>query len=170
MLFRSREIVGTPLRVDCLVKGECDAVPVGQPDDLILMQKGFSNLGDSLAVIPALQFNVIAARRAWAAQNADVATRYARAFSNAYRYMNDPANRTDVAALITDTTGATPDIAREIVKFYFEPYRGVMPKAAEISMEGMTAVIALMGEAGELKGALPEASRFVETRYLAGAR
>ena len=31
-------------------------------------------------------------------------------------------------------------------------------------------VIALMGEAGELKGALPEASRFVETRYLAGAR
>ncbi len=164
--FTTKEIVGTPPRVDCLVRGECDAVPVGQPDDLVLTQKGFSNLGDSLRVIPALQFNVIAARRAWAAANPDVATRYARAFAGAYRYMNDPANRADVAGLIAETTGAAPDIAAQIVKFYFDPPRGIMPKAAEISAEGMKAVVELMGEAGELKGAPPDAGRFVEGRYL----
>lgn len=164
--FTTKELVGTPPRVDCLVKGECDAVPVGQPDDLVLTRKGFVNLGNSLEVIPALQFNVVAARRAWAAANADVARRYARAFGEAYRYMNNPANREDVAQLIAQTTGAEPGIAREIVKFYFEPRRGIMPKSAEIAMDGMTAVVSLMGEAGELKGALPDAARFVELRYL----
>jgi ABC-type nitrate/sulfonate/bicarbonate transport system substrate-binding protein len=28
--YRTRELVGTPLRADCLSKGECDAVPLGQ--------------------------------------------------------------------------------------------------------------------------------------------
>ena len=170
--FTTKELVGTPVRVDCLVNGACDAVPVGQPDDLVLMQKGYVNLGSSLDVIPALQFNVVAARRSWAAQNADVVTRYARAFANAYRYMNDPANHDDVASLITDTTGAAPDIAAKIMNLYFEPARGIMPKTAEINMAGMSAVVALMGEAGELKGALPDAGRFVELRYLreAGVR
>ncbi len=167
--FQTKTLVGTPVRVQCLLKGECDAVPVGQPDDLVLVQKGYSNLGDSLQVIPALQFNVVAARRAWAAANADVVTRYVRAISSAYRYMNDPANRADVVSLITDTTGAAPDIAAQIAKFYFEPYRGVMPKAGEINMEGMRAVVSLMADSGELKGPRPEAARFVDDRYLKAA-
>ena len=164
--FTTKELIGTPVRVDCLVKGECDAVPVGQPDDLVLMQKGFVNLGNSLQVIPALQFNVIAARRAWAAQNADIVTRYTRAFTGAYRYMSDPANRADVITLVTQTTGAPPDIAAQILQLYYEPWTGIMPKSAEISMDGMRAVVLLMGEAGELKGALPDAGRFVELKYL----
>jgi ABC-type nitrate/sulfonate/bicarbonate transport system substrate-binding protein len=164
--FERREIVGTPPRVDCLLRGACDAVPVGQPDDLALARKGYGRLGDSLQVIPALQFNVVAARRAWAAAHADAATRYARAFVGAYRYMNDPANAADVAALIAETTGAAPDISREIVDFYFNPPRAIMPRAGEINLEGMRAVISLMVEAGELKSAPPEATRFVDLQYL----
>ena len=49
-----------------MVDVDCAAVPVGQPDDLVLMRKGYVKLGDSLEVIPALQFNVLAARRSWA--------------------------------------------------------------------------------------------------------
>ena len=64
------------------------------------------------------------------------------------------------------TTGAAPDIAEQIMKFYFDPPRAIMPKAGEINMEGMRTVIALMGEAGELKSALPEAERFVDLAYL----
>src|SRR3954451_9822760 len=66
--YRTKELVGTPIRAKCLADGECDAVPLGQPDDIVFTQKGFSKLGDSLEVIPVLQFNVIAARRAWAAE------------------------------------------------------------------------------------------------------
>jgi ABC-type nitrate/sulfonate/bicarbonate transport system substrate-binding protein len=162
-------LVGTPVRVACLVEGKCDAVPVGQPDDLILAQKGYTNLGTSLEVIPHLQFNVIAARRAWASQHRDVVMRYVRAFGAAYRYMADPANREDVVQLASESTGASPEIARKILAFYYEPYRGIMPKSAGIDMEGMKAVVGLMGEVGELKGPLPDAARFVDLQYLEAA-
>jgi ABC-type nitrate/sulfonate/bicarbonate transport system substrate-binding protein len=162
-------LVGTPVRVACLVEGKCDAVPVGQPDDLVLAQKGFINLGTSLEVIPHLQFNVIAARRAWAAEHRDVVMRYVRAFGAAYRYMADPANRNDVVQLAAESTGAPPDIARQILKLYYEPYSGIMPKSAGIDMQGMKAVVELMGEVGELKGALPDAARFVDLQYLQAA-
>jgi ABC-type nitrate/sulfonate/bicarbonate transport system substrate-binding protein len=57
--YRTRELVGTPVRADCLTKGECDAVPLGQPDDILFMRKGYTKLGDSLEVIPQLQFSVV---------------------------------------------------------------------------------------------------------------
>ena len=58
-----------------------------------VQRKGYTKLGDSLEVIPLLQFNVIAVRRAWAAANKDKVTRFARAFGNAYRFIADKANR-----------------------------------------------------------------------------
>ncbi len=159
-------LVGTPIRVSCLEKGTCDAVPVGQPDDMVLMQKGYNNLGNSLEVIPHLQFNVIAARRSWAASHRDVVMRYVRAFGGAYRYMSDPANKADVIKLISETTDAPPDIAQKILEFYFEPYRGIMPKSAGIDMEGMQGVLELMSDIGELKAPLPDPARFVDLQYL----
>src|SRR5262249_25634930 len=63
--YRSKELVGSGARANCLVSGECDAVPLGQPEDVVLVQKGFRRLGVSLDVLPVQQFNVLAARRAW---------------------------------------------------------------------------------------------------------
>jgi ABC-type nitrate/sulfonate/bicarbonate transport system substrate-binding protein len=167
--FRTKELVGTPIRAKCLTDGECDAVPLGQPDDIVFAQHGYSKLGDSLEVIPVLQFNVIAARRDWAEKNKTVATGFARAFGNAYKFMRDPANRDEVARAIVDTTGAPLDVARSMLSFYYEPDRGVMPKQAEISMAGMAKVIELLGETGELKSPLPSAERFVDLQYLKAA-
>ena len=59
-------LIGTPLRADCLAKGECDAAPLVQPYDIVFMSKGYGKLGDTLEVVSVLQFSVIAARRAWA--------------------------------------------------------------------------------------------------------
>jgi ABC-type nitrate/sulfonate/bicarbonate transport system substrate-binding protein len=167
--YKTTTLVGTPLRVACLEKGACDAVPVGQPDDMMLVQKGYRNLGNSLDVIPHLQFNVIAVRKSWAAEHRDAVMRYVRAFGAAYRYMNDPANKEDVLKLISETTEATADISRQIYAFYFEPYRSIMPMQAEIDMEGMKTVVALMHDVGELKGDLPDANRFVDLQYLQAA-
>ena len=164
--YETRVLVGTPPRVNCLVDADCAAVPIGQPDDLVLMRKGYVKLGDSLEVIPALQFNVLAARRAWAHANEDVTVRYVRAIGDAYRYMNDPANRSDVVSLIAEATRAPQDIAAEIYTYYFEPYRAIMPRRGEISMEGMEAVISLMQEGGEIAKPTPPASKFVDLSFL----
>ncbi len=100
--YRSKELVGTPVRAECLMRGECAAVPLGQPDDIVLAQKGFTKLGDSLEVIPSLQFSVIAARRDWAAANRDAVLRFTRAFAAAYRFMRDPANRDEMTRITAE--------------------------------------------------------------------
>ncbi|HEY7298630.1 MAG TPA: ABC transporter substrate-binding protein [Xanthobacteraceae bacterium] len=167
--FHTKELAGTPARADCLSKGECDAAPLGQPDDIIFAQKGYHKLGDSLEVIPVLQFNVIAARRSWAQANRDVVLRLARAFGAAYRFMRDPANRSEMARITAETTGATLEVARAMLDFYYEPDRGVMPKQAEIDMAGLNAVIELLGRTGGLAPPLPSAERFVDLQYLRAA-
>ena len=158
--YRTKEVIGSNQRADCLVKGECDAVPLGQPDDIVFLQKGYRKLGDSLEVVPVLQFNVIAARRAWASEHKDAVTHLARAFGSAFKFLRDPANRDEVAQMIVETTGAPMEVARAILKLYYEPDRGVMPRQAEISMAGMAKVIELLGATGQISGAAAERRAF----------
>jgi ABC-type nitrate/sulfonate/bicarbonate transport system substrate-binding protein len=167
--YRTRELVGTPVRADCLSRGECDAVPLGQPDDIVFMQKGYNKLGDSLEVIPVLQFGVIAARRDWAIANRDAVMRLTRAIGGAYKFLRDKANRDEVAKLAAESTGAPIDVMRAVLAFYYEPDRGVMPKQGEIDMAGVAKVIELLGGTGELKAPLPAAERFVDLQYLKAA-
>ena len=168
--FVPKQHVGTPVRAKCLESGECDAAPLAQPEDFNFLKKGYRKLGDSLEVIPHLQFSVIAARRAWAKENADSIMRFARAYGAAYRFMADPANRDEVVNIMTQTTGTDAAMAREVLKFYYEPDRGIMPKQAEISMPGMAMVIELLGKSGALPAPLPPADRFVDLQYLRGAK
>jgi ABC-type nitrate/sulfonate/bicarbonate transport system substrate-binding protein len=167
--YRSRELVGTPVRADCLSKGECDAVPLGQPDDILFMRKGYNKLGDSLEVIPVLQFSVIAARRDWAIANRDAVMRLTRAIGGAYKFLREAANRDEVVRLAVESTGAPIDVMRAVLAFYYEPDRGVMPKQGEIDMAGIAQVIELLGRSGELKPPLPGAERFADLQYLKAA-
>ena len=64
--YSVKELVGTPVRFDCLKRGECDAVPLGQPEDFVAMGEGYRRLGVSTEAVAAFQFQVVAARRAWA--------------------------------------------------------------------------------------------------------
>ena len=167
--YRFKEIIGSSQRAACLVSGECDAVPLSQPEDVVLARKGFVKLGDSLEVVPSLQFNVIAARRSWAAAHTDAMVGLARAFGATFRFLRDPAHRDEVVRAIVETTGADAAAARAILALYYEPDRGVMPKQGEMNVSGVAAVIALLGSAGRIQPPLPPAERFVDLRYLHAA-
>jgi len=167
--YRSKELVGSGARANCLVSGECDAVPLGQPEDVVLVQKGFRRLGVSLDVLPVQQFNVLAARRAWAAAHKDTVVRLARAYGAAFRFLRDSANRREVASLIVDATGVSADAAQQILTLYYEPDRGVMPRQAEINMSGMAKVIAMLAETGQIAPPPPPAERFVDLQFLQAA-
>ncbi len=167
--FTPKVLVGTPPRAKCLEQGECEASPLSQPEDFLFMAKGYQKVGDSLEVISELQFSVVAARRAWARENGDAIMRFARAYAAAYRFMADRANREEVVAIIARTTDASPEIARAVMTFFYDPDRGVMPKHAEIKMAGLQQVINLLGASGQLATPLPPADRFVDLTYLARA-
>jgi len=167
--YHTKEIIGSAQRAECLARGTCDAVPLGQPEDIVFMRKGFRKLGDSLEVLANLQFNVIAVRRSWAAAHKDIMVALARAFGDTFRYLRDPAERDDVVKVIVETTGASEEVARAVLALYFEPDRGVVPKQAEINIAGLAQVITLLGAAGEISQPLPEPQRFVDLQYLQAA-
>jgi ABC-type nitrate/sulfonate/bicarbonate transport system substrate-binding protein len=167
--FKVKELVGTPARSECLRKGDCDAVPLGQPEDIILMEQGYRRLGVSTDAMPNFQFIVSAVRKSWGEQNKNALIGYVRGLGAAFRFMRDPANREDVVKMVMDTTGSNEAIARQTLSLYFDPERGVVPKQGEIEMKGFAQVIQVMAEAGELKSPLPLADRFVDLQYLRAA-
>ena len=167
--FKVKELVGTPARAECLKKGDCDAVPLGQPEDFVLMNQGYHRLGVSTDAMANFQFIVSAVSRSWAEKNKDSLVRYARAMAASFQYMRAPANRDEVLRIVTDTTGSSEQIARQTLSLYFDPDRGVIPKRGEIDVKGFGEVIRVMGEVGELKPPLPEVERFIDLQYLKAA-
>ena len=167
--FRTRFVDGTPARLTCLTDGDCDAVPLGQPQDFVAMRRGNRLLGFSTDAVPEYLYTVTAARRTWAVANKDALVRYVRALSSAFKYIRDPANRENVVKTIVETTGFAEGNAQLTLGLYFEPDRGVLPKLGEINLKGMQQTIALMGEGGILKTPLPPAEQFVDLQYLHAA-
>ncbi|HEY4142705.1 MAG TPA: ABC transporter substrate-binding protein [Pseudolabrys sp.] len=162
-------IEGTPARANCLKQGDCDAVPLGQPQDVAAQAEGFTLLGLSTEASPALLYTVTAVRRSWAASNAEALRRYLRGLRAAFQFIRDPAKRNEVAAIIAETNGVSPAIAAKVLTLYFEPERGVLPRQGEIDMAGLAQVIAMMAQSGQIAAPLPAGERFVDQRYLRAA-
>ena len=167
--FRTRFVDGTPERLSCLTAGDCDAVPLGQPQDFVALRRGFRLLGLSTEAVPEYLYTVTAARRSWAGANKEAIVRYVRALSSAFKFIRDPAKRDQLIRTIVDTTGFAEANAKLTLALYFEPDRRVLPKLGEINLGGMEQAIALMGEGGILKAPLPRAERFVDLQYLQAA-
>jgi ABC-type nitrate/sulfonate/bicarbonate transport system substrate-binding protein len=167
--FSVKEVEGTPARYNCLIQGECDAVPLGQPQDFFALRRGYRLLGLSTEAVPVFLYTVTAARRSWAEAHPEAVTRYVRALAGAFKFIRDPAKRDDVVRTIVDTTGSSEDSARLTLALYFEPERGVLPKQAELDLKGLAQVIAFMAEAGTVTSPLPSPERFVDLRYLRAA-
>ena len=163
---RLKMIEGTQSRLNCLRRGECVAVPLGQPQDLVAQSEGYRLLGLSTEAVPPYLYTVTAARRSWAAANKDTVVRYVRGLAAAFRVIRDPAKRAIVVQTIVETTGVTAAIAERTLALYLEPDRKVLPRQAEIEPASLAQVITSMGEAGLLKAPLPSADRFVDFQYL----
>jgi ABC-type nitrate/sulfonate/bicarbonate transport system substrate-binding protein len=167
--FGARTIEGTSARWACLRRGDCDAVVLGQPQDLAAQEQGYRLLGQSTESVPELLYTVTAARRSWAELNKAALVRYVRALAAALKFVRDPINRDHVARIIMQNTSSSEAIAWQTLSLFFDPDRGVLPNQGEIDLAGLARVIAMMGEAGALKPPLPEPSRFVDLQYLRAA-
>jgi len=167
--FRTRFVDGTPDRLNCLTAGDCDAVPLGQPQDFVAMRRGNRLVGLSTDAVPEYLYTVTAARRSWASAHKDAVVRYVRALASAFQFIRDPAKRDEIVATIVETTGFSQANAQLTLSLYFEPDRGVLPKAGEIKLQGIKQVIAMMAEGGVINAPLPAPERFVDLQYLQAA-
>lgn len=167
--FRTKVIEGTPARLSCLQRGECAAVPLGQPDDFTAAAKGYRVLGSSTEAMPDFVYTVTAARKSWAEANKDAVTRYVRALASAFEFIHDPANRAAVVRITMTLTGCSEASARATLALYLDPDRNVLPRRGELSLDGLGRVISFMAETGAIKGQLPSPGNFVDLRYLQAA-
>jgi ABC-type nitrate/sulfonate/bicarbonate transport system substrate-binding protein len=167
--FGVRVVEGTSGRWACLRRGDCDAVVLGQPQDLTAIEQGYRLLGTSTEAVPDLLYTVTAVRRSWAEANKEAIVRYVRALSAAFAFIRDPANRGSVARTVMQSTSVPEAIAQRTLALFFEPERGVLPRRGEIDLKGLAQVIAMMGEAGTIKPPLPSPERFVDMQYLRAA-
>jgi NitT/TauT family transport system substrate-binding protein len=165
--MRVKTIGGTPARLSCLKRGECAAVPLGQPQDLLAQSEGYRLLGTSNEAVPAYLYTVTAARRSWAAANQDAVLRYLRALAASFATIRDPAKRGAVVTTIVEVTDVPAAIAERALELYAG--KNVLPRRGEIDLKGLAQVIAFMGETGQIKSPLPEPQRFVDLRYLQDA-
>jgi len=162
-------VSGTPARIDCLKRGACDAVPLGQPQDFVAMSAGYRLLGRSDQAVPAFLYTVTASRRSWAAAHEDAVTRYVRALAAAFGFIRDPATRETVVQLLAEAAGSSAESARATLALYLEPGRKVLPQRGEIDLAGLQQVIAFMAETGAIKPPPPRPERFIDLRYLRAA-
>ena len=167
--LRTRIIDGTPARLNCLRAGTCDAVPLGQPQDVSAQAEGYRLLGVSNEAVPEYLYTVTAARRSWAAANAELVTRYVRALAASFDIIRDPGRRAVVVAAIVDITGVPASIAERVLDLYAQPGRKTLPRRAEIEIKGVAQVIAFMVESGQIRPPLPTPERFVDMSYLTRA-
>lgn len=162
-------IEGTPGRFQCLMRGDCDAVPLGQPQDFHALRQGFRLLGATNEAVPDFVYTVTAARKSWAAANKQVLVRYVRAMGDSFAFIRDAKNRSRIAALMKEWWGSSEETSFATLDLFFNPEKNVLPFKGEINLKGVEQVIRFLKEGGVLNEPIPPAETFVDLRYLQAA-
>jgi ABC-type nitrate/sulfonate/bicarbonate transport system substrate-binding protein len=167
--FAAKIQEGTPARLICLRSGDCDAVVLGQPQDLQAIAEGYRLLGRSTEAVPDFLYTVTAARRSWAQTHKETLVRFVRGMAAAFAFIRTPENRGRVVKLVAETLGCPETIAAQTLDLFLQPGSDVLPARGEIDLAALQQVLAMLGEAGLLKPPLPPAARFVDLDYLRAA-
>jgi ABC-type nitrate/sulfonate/bicarbonate transport system substrate-binding protein len=167
--YAVKVLEGTPARWNCLTRGDCDAVALGQPQDMAARAQGFTLLGDSTEATPAYLYTVTAVRRSWAEANKEAVVRYLRALRAAFQLIRDPARRATVIDIISETSGVSKAVAESVLDLYFAPERGVLPREGEIDTAAFVQAIAMVADTDALARPFPAPEIFVDRQYLHAA-
>jgi ABC-type nitrate/sulfonate/bicarbonate transport system substrate-binding protein len=160
---------GTANRAAAVQNGTAAAALIGQPQDFRLTAEGYPNLGNSYEVFPYYPLNVIATRRDWAQQNADVVVRFLRAIIQADRWLYDPANREAAANVAVNSARMTLEEGLRSYDLLVTQTQAI-PREADLPLGGLQAVIETMAEVDLLSPPLPNPDKYVDLTYLERAR
>jgi NitT/TauT family transport system substrate-binding protein len=158
-------IEGTPGRFQCLLRGDCDAVPLGQPQDFHAVRQGFRLLGVTNDAVPDFVYTVTAVRKSWAAANKEVVVRYIRAMGDSFAFIRNPNNRSRIAVLMKEWWGSSEETSLSTLDLFFNPEKNVLPFKGEINLRGVEQVIRFLRDGGVVKGPIPPVETFVDQQY-----
>lgn len=126
---------------------------------------GLKDFGPAYQSIGAYQSDCTAVMRDWGKANSDTLVRYIKALVEARRWLLDPANKAEAAALLVERLKVTPEIAARAYATVTHPTTG-FAKDAKIDMPGFRNVLKLRAEIeGQWGGNPPAPEKYLDMSY-----
>ncbi len=157
--YRLVEIGGSQERFDALKSGRAAASWLNPPFDRNLMAAGFGSLGTSMRFFPAYPGAIAAARRSWAAQNAERLVAFIRGFRLACQWLREPAHKAEAIALLPQRLQIDAELAG---RAFDACVRRPLPV---IDAAGLQQVIDVYWEAEGLRTPQGAPSRYMDLSY-----
>jgi ABC-type nitrate/sulfonate/bicarbonate transport system substrate-binding protein len=153
-------------RLAAMRDGKAAGALLNAPQDAAAEAEGFVRLADSAEVLGRYQGSVGAARRAWAAGNADILVRYIRAQIAAVDWLYDPANRGEAIEILQRrVAGTTADNAARSYEELLHPTHGSLSRKAAMDLDGVRAVLRLRREFARPAKPLADVTRYYDASY-----
>lgn len=131
-------------RVELLRRGDVDAGLYEAATAAQLRLEGYRLLDTSGAYVSRYVGPVAAARREWAASNADVVARYLAAYIRSADWLGQPANRREAAAILSEALGLDAAVADGAYDLLVARPAGAAPRQP-VTGEDLAEVMATMG-------------------------
>jgi ABC-type nitrate/sulfonate/bicarbonate transport system substrate-binding protein len=135
------------------------------PFDLQAKNRGFNQLATAREVIGPYLGIVGAARRSWTSEHPTQVVAFIRAYRDAVRWLEDPANRPAAEALLVrNVPNMSPQIAQQSCALMLDPKSGFFADAG-MEPRAVQAVLALRGKLGEPPRTLNDPDKYLDRRY-----
>src|SRR4051812_39670836 len=134
---------GTDRRFAALMEGQHDATMLRAPFDLQAKNRGFNQLATAREVIGPYMGICGAARRSWAREHPAEVVGFIRAYRDAIRWLQEPANRPAAQGLLlANVPGMTPQIAEQSCALMLDVHSGFF-RDVRMDPQAVQAVLAL---------------------------
>jgi len=155
-----QEFGGSQERQDAMRSGGGIATLLNPPFDRQLLAEGFGTLGSTWEFFPTYPGPVGAARRSWAAANADALTGFIRGMHDAFAWLKDARHKAEAIALLP----ARLNMDEKVAGPAFDDY--VRQPVPAITAQGMREVIDIVWDAEGYRSAKGDAEKYLDTRFL----
>lgn len=157
---------GSRERFAALRNGKAAGALLNAPQNAAAEAAGFKRLASSDETTGRYQGSVGAARRSWAAANADMLVRYIRAHVAAVDWLFEPANRAEAIAILQRRlVELSAENAARSYDELLHPERGSLSRRAALDPEGVRTVLRLRAEYARPAGPLGAPGRYYDLTY-----
>jgi ABC-type nitrate/sulfonate/bicarbonate transport system substrate-binding protein len=157
---------GTPARLAALESGAVSAAVLGVPQSDMALDAGFTRLGDVNEILPTFQFTTVNVNPAWAEKNRPAVVKFLKAHIRSLSWIHEHAD--EAAELMTRELGIKPPYSRKGLDYFTR--KGLFPKDAAITVEGMRINIEVQARDGLLTPPLPSPEKHIDLSYLKQAQ
>jgi ABC-type nitrate/sulfonate/bicarbonate transport system substrate-binding protein len=137
---------GTPQRLAAMKEDPNNAAAMlGPPFSIAAQKEGFHSLGSVMQVLGPYQGNSVVVLRSWAKAHGDVLVSYLQAIIEATRWAFNPANRGELASILSQRLKVDPETLNASIEAAVGPKHS-LDKDARLDLAGFKEVLRLRAE------------------------